>query len=85
MRAGLQAGLFPPTTRLSLPFLEMLYHTATGKDPEFAAKQYAKSLAKKQATSTQATPGVAPNAVSSGPVKSIADAFAAAKRAHGIA
>jgi hypothetical protein len=86
-RKGVEAGYFSPmaNTHVSLEFVDGLYKMATGDDPDFAAKAYQKRLAAKHATSTQATPGAAANAVASGPVQSIEAAFAAAKRQHGLA
>ncbi len=84
-KAGVQSGFLSPQARLTVPLLETLYHAATGSDPEYAAKAYAKTLAKKQASATQATPGLPAAAVSTGPIRSIDEAFAAAKREHGMA
>lgn len=85
LRQGVQSGYIAKTASLSLPFLESLYHAATARDPEFAAKAYQKKLAKLQATSTQATPGPAPSAVASGPVNNMRDALALAKKQIGMA
>jgi hypothetical protein len=84
---GLQAGYFASGSNFqpSLEFVEGLYAWATGGDPEFAAKAYAKKLAQKHATSTQSSPGVAPAAVNVAPAQTVSEAFRQAKAKLGIA
>jgi hypothetical protein len=87
LMAGIQEGIFPQAVihNLSLPFLEKLYAMTVGLDDNHAANRYAKKLAQKQAASTSSTPGTAQTAVTGGPINSIRDAFAAAKRERGVA
>ena len=84
---GVQAGYFSPLANQNptFEFVNHLYTLATNADPEFAAKQYQKRLAQKQAQATQSSPGPAPRAIADGPSKTLEAAFAAAKRAHGLA
>jgi hypothetical protein len=83
--AGIQAGIFPKSIvhNLSLDFLEKLYAMHIGLDPAVQAKAYAKDLARKQAASTQSTPGTAPAATAHAPVKSVHEALALARKQLG--
>jgi hypothetical protein len=83
--AGIQAGIFPKTVihNMSLDFLEKVYAMTIGNDPAVMAKAYAKDLARKQAATTQSTPGTAPAATAHGPVKSMHEALALARKQQG--
>ena len=83
--AGIQSGMFPPTVihKMDLKFMEKLYAMQIGLDPAVQAKAYAKDLARKQAATTQSTPGTAPAATAHAPVKSIHEALALARKQLG--
>ena len=83
--AGIQAGIFPQNVihKMDLKFLEQLYAMQIGLDPAVQAKAYAKDLARKQAATTQSTPGTAPAATAHAPVKSIHEALALARKQLG--
>lgn len=83
---GVQAGYFPRTAvpMMNLKLLKGLYNWVTGGSEEFAAKSYQKSLERKQATSTQSTPGLAPASAAPSPTKGMAAAYLATKREMGM-
>jgi hypothetical protein len=66
-------------------FVKSLAAAAMLEDPSFAAKAYEKRLQAKQANVTTSQPGTAAAAVSSAPVSSMREAYALAKRQHGVA
>lgn len=66
-------------------FVEGLFLQAAGRDPEFAAKQYQKRLETKRAAATQSESGTPAAMVAPKEANSMAEAWAAAKREHGMA
>ena len=66
-------------------FVKSLYAAAAVADPAFAAKAYQTRLEQKQANSTISQPGTASAAVGSPQASSMREAFAMAKRQHGVA
>lgn len=66
-------------------FVKGLYAAAAAADPAFAAKAYQRRLEQKQANSTPSQPGTAAAATAAGPVNSMRDAYAAARRQLGLA
>jgi hypothetical protein len=85
LKAGVQAGIYGPGTKMSLPLLENLLHAARGADPTYAAKEHAKKLAQQRELSTQSTPGLPASGAAAAPVSSMRDAFLLAKRQLGMA
>lgn len=61
-------------------FVKSLYAAAAAADPDFAAKAYQKRLEQKQANVTVSQPGTAAAATAGGPINSMRDAYAAARR-----
>ena len=86
LQDGIRSGVFSPSVdrRFTFAFVKGLYDMAVGSDPEYAARQYQKKLAHKQQQATPSQPGTAPSAVDVGRIRSMDDAFAAAKRQLGL-
>lgn len=85
-QGDMRKGIVSPMSeeRFDLDYMQGLYARAVGSDPEYAAKAYEKRLTQKQSQVTTSAPGTAPAAVGHGKIASFEDAFAAAKRAHGL-
>lgn len=81
-RSDIQRGIVSPQAdaRFDFAYVEGLYQRVLGSDPEYAAKQYQRRLAQKQAQATQGQSGPAPQAVTAGKADSLEAAYAAAKR-----
>lgn len=75
-------GLVSPQVEhnFTYDFVKSLYAAAAAADPAFAAKAYQKRLEQKQANSTVSQPGTASAATAGGPINSMRDAYAAARR-----
>lgn len=86
LQQGQRQGIFAPSveTNFDLAFVDGLYSMAVGADPEFAATQYQKRLAQKQAQTTTREPGTAPAAVGTGSARSFEEAYQQARQQLGL-
>lgn len=83
----IEQGLVNKTAELSFDYdyVADLYRAVAARDPEWGAREYQRSLTAKQANVTTASPGTAPSAVGQPKAGSLREAYAQAKRQHGLA